>query len=296
MKPFSYDLAVAYRIYPKVSTGRFPPPVFSDDKLKLAEFCLQSYKNSLGQLHVKMWVILNACPPEYEAMVKRVWGEEHLVVLHYPGVGPGTTVREQLRILTEQTDAEIVHFGEDDYFYLPDQMPLAVEFFRQTPEADFIAPYEGGELFKSDLNKMQFKQKHFCGKVWHSCIAATHTFMARRSSLLESQSMIHRLYVARKGGTIPDLGMWMALTKKRIFNPFKFLQWTLTHRWFWAGSIFLSWYYCWRQILFGRRYTLWLPQTCIANHMGVGLEAGGIDWQKEFQRQLASHPLGGKKN
>ena len=44
---YNYDLAVAYRIYPGVSKV---PPVFSQDKLKLAEFCLKSFKDSLGDL------------------------------------------------------------------------------------------------------------------------------------------------------------------------------------------------------------------------------------------------------
>ena len=294
MNPFSYDLAVAYRIYPKISTNGKPPPIFPDDKFQLAEFCLRSYKNSVSGLRVKMWALLNGCPPEYEAMFRRIWPSEDLVVVHYPGVGPGKTVDEQRRILTEQTDAKIVQFAEDDYFYLPGQFRLAVDFIRQNPDADFVAPYEGAELFKTDLNRMQFEQRQFAGRVWHSCIGATHTFVARRASLLECHHLIHKLVLIHKGKTIPDLAMWMALTKKRIFNPFKFIQWSFTRRWFWAGSIYLSWFYCWKQILFGRRYSIWLPQPCIANHMVVGLEGGGVDWQSEFQRQLTSNsPAGG---
>ncbi|HXE41689.1 MAG TPA: hypothetical protein VN516_01600, partial [Candidatus Baltobacteraceae bacterium] len=68
----------------------------------------------------------------------------------------------------------------------------------------------------------------------------------------------------------------------------KFVKWSVTKR-YWAGSIFLAWYYCWKQILFGRRFTLWTPCPSIATHMVAGLEAPGIDWQKEFQKQLASH-------
>jgi len=45
MNEFKHDLAVAYRIYPKVSSH--PPPVFADDKLKLAQLCLNSFKASL---------------------------------------------------------------------------------------------------------------------------------------------------------------------------------------------------------------------------------------------------------
>lgn len=288
MNPFRYDLAVAWRIYPQISTSGNPPPIFSDNKLKLAEFCLHSYRNSLGGLRVKMWALLNGCPPEYEAMFKRIWPREDLVLMPYPGVGAGTTVGEQTRILAEQTDAEFVHLAEDDYFYLPGQVETAVEFFRQNPDADFIAPYESSDFYTADLHRMRFEQRQFAGKIWSACISATHTFMARQSSLRECRGLVEGLVRTHKGRTIPDLAMWMALTKKRVFNPVKFVRWTLTRRWFWAGSIVLCWYYCWRQLSSGRRYKLWSPHPCLATHMVQGLEAPGVDWQGEFQKQLAS--------
>jgi len=292
MSQFSYDLAVAYRIYPKISTNGPAAQVFGDDKLKLAEFCLQSFKNSLEGLRVKVWALLNDCPPAYESIFTKLWAPEDLVLLRYPGVGAGVTLREQARILMEQTDAEIVHFAEDDYFYLPGQVQLAVSFLKHNPDADFIAPYESHDIYTSELHNLNFEKRVFAGKVWSSCISATHTFLAKRASLIECQDLFHRLFRAYKEKGIPDLAMWMALTKKRIFNPFKFFQWSVTRRWFWAGSIFLSWYFCWRQILFGRRYKLWSPHPGLANHMVAGLESPGIDWHKEFQKQLTGVPPG----
>lgn len=286
MKQFSYDVVVAYRVYPKISTNGNPPPVFPDDKLKLTEFCLQSYKNSLGGLRVKMWAILNTCPPEYEALFRRIWPAEDLEIVKLTGAGPGNTVHKQLEILVAQTDAEIVHFAEDDYFYLPGQLLAAVDFIRQNPDADFIAPYESSDFYEIDLHRMDFETRQVGGRVWNSCLSATHTFMARRAALIECQDMIRRLVRIHKGKTIPDLAMWAALTKKRIFNPVKFIQWSLTRRWFWAGSMALAWYWCWRQILFGRKYKLWSPHPCLANHMVTGLAAPGVDWRNEFQKQL----------
>ena len=46
------DLAIAYRIYPGISKI---PPIYSDDKFKLSELCLRSFKQSLGGLRVKIW-------------------------------------------------------------------------------------------------------------------------------------------------------------------------------------------------------------------------------------------------
>jgi hypothetical protein len=288
MSRFSYDLAVAYRIYPKISIScANRPPIFSEDKLKLAELCLKSFKNSLGGLRVKLWALLNDCPTAYESIFTKLWAPEDLVLLRYPGVGAGTTLHEQARILMEQTDAEIVHFAEDDYFYLPDQFHLAVDFLKQNPDADFVAPYQGLGFYTGDMENLSRETRVFGGKDWNSCVSTTHTFLAKRAALIECQDLFHRLFRALRGRGVPDLAMWMALTKKRVFNPIKFIYWLVPHR-FWAGSMVLAWYYCWRQILFGRRYTLWSPHPAIATHMVAGLEAPGIDWQKEFQRQTAS--------
>jgi len=287
MSLFSYDLAVAYRIYPKISRSKHKPQVFPEDKLKLAEFCLKSFKNSLGKLRVKLWVLLDNCPPVYETLFTQLWNQGDLVLTRYPGVGDGATLREQTRILMEQTDAEIVYFAEDDYFYLPNQFQLVVDFLKQNPDADFVAPLESSDFYTADLHKITRETRNFAGKKWNVCVSTTHTFLCKRDTLLESCG----IFLTSYGRISPDLSKWMALTKKRIFNPIKFMKWSLTHRWFWAGSMVISWYFCWRQILFGRRYTLWSPHPAIANHMGTGVESPGIDWQNEFQKQLAGNLL-----
>jgi len=287
MSQFSYDVAATYRIYPKMSSNL--PPIFPDDKLKLAELCLKSFKNSVRGLRVKLWVLLNDCPPAYEAMFKQLWGEEDLVLVRYPGVAAGATLHEASRILREQTDAEIVYFADDDYFYLPDEFRLGVDFLKQYPDADFLAFYDHIDLSTTDLHNLPCETREFGGKKWKSCVSTTHTFLATRKALIEVQKLFLDLFLAFGGGVSPDLAMWMALTKKRVFNPVKFLHWSILHQ-YWAASIFYAWFYGWRQILFGRRYTLWSPVPSIATHMVAGQEAPGINWQKEFEKQMASVP------
>jgi hypothetical protein len=283
MSQFSYDLAVAYRIYPKMSAAR--PPVFAEDKFKLAELCVKSFKDSLGGLRVKLWVLLNNCPPEYETLFTQLWPAENLVLVRYPGVSGGTTLHEQLRLLMEQTDAGIVYLAEDDYFYLPGQFQLAVNFLKQNPDADFATPYDSPDLHKTDLHNCFDETRSLGGKNWRSSVSTTHTFLAKRAALIECRKLFDKLFHAFPGRPSPDLAMWMALTKKRVFNPVKFLCWLAAHR-YWSASIFLSWFYCWRQILFGRRYTLWTPHPSIATHMDAKLEAPGIDWRKEYKTRM----------
>jgi hypothetical protein len=284
MSQFSYDLAVAYRIYSGRQTS--PASIFADDKFKLVELCFNSFKNSLGGMRVKLWVILNGCPPEYDAMIKRVWGAENLVLVHFPGVSSTTTHYEASRILMDQTDAEIVYFSDDDYFYLPGQFPLAVDFLKQNADVDFVTLYDHPDLYTTDLHNLPGQTRMFSGKNWGSCISTCHTFLAKRAALIELRRLYMDIFKAVPKSVVPDLCFWMALTKKRVFNPVKFACWSVSKP-YWAGSIFLAWYYFWRQILFGRRYSLWGPRPSIATHMCAGVEAPGIDWQKEFQRQIA---------
>ena len=162
MSQFGYDLAVAYRIYPKMSTA--PPPVFAEDKFKLAELCLKSFKDSLGGLRVKLWALLNNCPAEYEALFTKLWPAEDLVLVRFPGVAAGTTLYEQFRILAEQTDAEIVYFAEDDYFYLPGQFELAVDFQAKS-RCRFCDSHDYPDQHKTDSGRpFPLKQGHLAAK------------------------------------------------------------------------------------------------------------------------------------
>ena len=106
-----------------------------------------------------MWVLLNNCPPAYEALFTQLWSSEDLVLVRFPGVAAGTTLHEQFRILVEQTDAEIVYFAEDDYFYLPGQFQQAVNFLKQNPDADFATPYDHPDLHSTDLHNHQRDKK-----------------------------------------------------------------------------------------------------------------------------------------
>src|SRR5579864_4372641 len=125
----SYDLAVAYRIYPKVSPPARNLP-FGDDKFRQAEICLRSFKNSLGSLRVKLWAILDGCPEEYRALFERYFSPENLVLLETKRIGNRATYAKQLDILLSQSDSEFVYLAEDDYLYLPDGFPLLLSFLR----------------------------------------------------------------------------------------------------------------------------------------------------------------------
>src|SRR5258706_10992724 len=100
---FSYDLAVAYRIYPKVARPALGLPL-SHDKLQLADACLRSFRESLGTLRVKLWVLLDACPPEYEEMLFRYFDREQLVLIPLQKTGNLGTFEQQIDILSNRSE------------------------------------------------------------------------------------------------------------------------------------------------------------------------------------------------
>jgi len=81
--------------------------------------------------------------------------------------------------------------------------------------------------------------------------------------------------------TNPDLAMWMALTKKRVLNPWSWIR-SAKDGLFFPASHALAWRYAWRQILFGKRRTLWSPTPSLITHMERTGLAPGVNWTKIF--------------
>src|ERR1700683_3904958 len=78
------DLAIAYRIYPGISKS---PAFFPTDKFKLSEMCLWSFKKALGGLRVKIWALLDGCPPEYETLFRETFQSDDLEILWLDKIG-----------------------------------------------------------------------------------------------------------------------------------------------------------------------------------------------------------------
>src|SRR5438552_10118247 len=147
-----YDLAVAYRVYPVVSKPARGLP-FGDDKYILSEVCLKSFKESLGTLRAKIWVLLDSCPNEYEALFRRYADPDDLVIVRLDKVGNRATFAKQIDILVEQGDADVVYFAEDDYFYLPGQFREMLDFLTAHDDVDFVSPHDHPDCYKLDLHR-----------------------------------------------------------------------------------------------------------------------------------------------
>ena len=273
----SCDVAIAYRIYPKVAEDAVPLP-FSDDKLRLSEVCLKSFKASLAGLRVKVWVLLDSCPPEFAELFKKYFCPEELILLNLEGSGNEATFRKQLDILITQQDAEVVYFAEDDYFYLPDQFRGMIDFLLAHEDVDFVSPYDHLDCYTMELHLQPKWLRVYGGRHWRTAASTCLTFLTRRGTLRETET-VFRNYKRRSF----DCSLWLSLTKRRVLSPVFFCRHLIREPYF-CKTIAKSWLYCWRQILFGKRRTLWIPIPGVATHLSAHALSPNIDWPALMQQ------------
>jgi hypothetical protein len=269
-----YDIAVAYRICPHMS--RTLPPVFADSKYNLSALCLRSFKAALAGIKAKIWVILDNCPKEYEDLFTSQWASEDLVLVRCPGIGNAATFGRQVEVLANQSDAEFVFLAEDDFFYLPGRFHLMLDLIRNNPDVDFCSPYDHPDFYNHSFHLHPMRIKVEQGQVWKTANGTICTFLTRQSTLQEARSVL--LSYACKNS---DAGMWLSLTKQHVLNPYDLLAqpFICPYR---GWSLACAWYFNWRQILFGRRYVLWIPVPSLATHMAAPYLAPHVDWEREF--------------
>lgn len=252
-----YDLSVAYRIYPKISKR---PPVITDNKYKLAELCLKSFKNSLGSLKVKMFVLLDNCPSAYMRLFEKYFEKEHLDFRNLGGVGNYATFDLQIKILLEQNYSEVIYFAEDDYFYMPDQFEEMINFFKENNDVDFVSPYDHLDYYTLELHNHPSYIKATDKRHWRTASSTCLTFLTDKSTLKDTKNV----FETYTRGNLDSI-LWLSLTK---YNPLRRLNFIrcLKKRQF-PVIIMGSWRYSARQILFGRKWKLWTPMPTIAIHM-----------------------------
>jgi hypothetical protein len=264
---------VAYRIYPRVSKV---PVFFPEDKLKLAQLCLQSFRASLGSVRAKMFVLLDNCPPEFEALFLENFPSEDIKLIRLDGIGNLQTFSRQIEILLEQEDAEMVYFAEDDYLYLPAQFGTMLNFLREFPDADFISPYDHADYYSLPLHGGPQLTREYEGRKWHTAASTCLTFLTTKTTLAKTRRIL-RTYTYRN----PDVCLWLSLTKQVVFSP-RMIWKCFRKGMALGGFVVVSWLYGWPQILAGRRRKLWIPTPSIATHTEKQFLAPGVDWIAQF--------------
>jgi hypothetical protein len=270
-----YDLAVAYRVYPKVSKPSLGLP-FDDDKYRQAELALRSFRRSLDGLRVKVWAVLDGCPAEYEEMFRRYFAAEDLVLVPMDQVGNHGTFAKQVDILLAQTDADAVYFAEDDYLYLPGAFAAMLAFLRGGRRVDFVTSYDHPDCYALPLHDFPKQMQIFKGAHWRNAASTCLTFLTTKGVLAEYEA-VFRSY--SKGNY--DSSLWLSLTKYRILNPVSVVRFLTMDR-LMRRIMVKSWLYGWQQNLFGRTAMLWAPVPSIGLHLNIDHPAPGFDLAAEM--------------
>jgi hypothetical protein len=247
----------------------------------MSEVCLRSFRRSLGDLRVKVWVLLDGCPPSYADLFRSCFSAQDLELISLGGVGNHQTFLEQIKILAEQEDAEMVYFAEDDYYYLPGQFHLMTEFLQAFPDVDFVSPYDHLDCYTLDLHRRPKWLRVFASHHWRTAASTCLTFLTTRERLRETR----RTFRSYSQGN-SDCSLWLDLTKESLFRPVDFVRWTIQQQQL-AKIVVKAWLFGLPQILFGRSYKLWVPVPGVATHMVAGLLSPTIDWQALIENENA---------
>ncbi len=278
------DVAIAYRICPKVAESAHGLPL-SDDKLRLAEMCLKSFRESLGDLRVRLWAILDGCPAEYAQLFTKYFDPHEVVTVELSGAGNRATFQKQIEILLAQEESEMVYFAEDDYFYLSRQFRCMIDFLSEHEDVDFVSPYDHLDCYTLDLHREPKWMKVYGGRHWRTATSTCLTFLTQKETLKQTKGAL----LSYKRRSL-DCSTWLSLTKHRVFNPIFFVRHLVRERFF-SKIILKSWLYCWPQILFGRRWKLWIPVPGLATHLDVKALSPSVDWRglmEEATRQAVT--------
>ncbi len=282
-----YDLAVAYRIYPKVSKPSLGLP-FEDDKLHQAELCVRSFARAVASLKVKIWAVMDSCPPEYEAMFRRYFAPEDLVLVPLTKAGNFGTFSRQMDILLSQTDAEAVYFAEDDYLYLPSDFSLMLRFLEQGKDVHFVSALDHPDDYCLDFHRGPKWVQIFEGTHWRSAASTCLTFLTTKKTL-QRYTRIFRSYERDNY----DTSLWMSVTKHRLFHIFSPVIYNAEDKFFNLRALMKAWIYGFRQNLFGARARLWVPMPSLALHLDRHHPAPGFDmtaWMLEEDRRSPGSP------
>jgi len=266
------ELAIAYRVYPGISKH---PALFPTDKLKLSEICLRSFQRALGRLRVKIWVLLDGCPPEYESLFRETLAQHKLEIIRLNGLGNLGTFSLQIDLLIRQKEAEFVYFAEDDYFYLPGAIETMVGFMRENRDADFVTAYDHPDSYSTSSKHERHAIRPWGDRYWRTASSTCLTFLTSRDTLRCNEN-VFRSYCAGNH----DCSLWLALTQKlELLRPRVHLCDSLRLK-IWIKA----WFWGWRRILLGRRYRLWAPLPTLSTHLESTCLSPLVDWQNEFRK------------
>lgn len=264
-----HDVAIAVRVYPGLSQGALAPR-----KEHVVRASLRSLRNSLGDVRARIWVILDGCPPAYDELIRDSLDGIEPDVVRLDGVGNAASFLRQVNLLSEQSESDLVYCLEDDYLHRPLGMPALIGFLRDHDDVDFVSPYDHPDYTRLRLHQHGRAVRDHGGYRWQTRASTTLTFLTRRETLSATRGMFATFQRRNY-----DASIWLALTRKQVFNPLVAVE-RLTSDQLMARILAKAWLFGWRQILSGRTRTLWTPAPSVAVHMKEGMMTHEDEWMR----------------
>ncbi len=108
------------------------------------------------------------------------------------------------------------------------------------------------------------------------------TFLTTKETLNKTKEIFN---LKEFKGYVKDLPsdaiFWECLTKSQVFKLFRIIRLILKNRGFYY-LYGIAWRYGWKQILFGKKWDIWVPVPTIATHMQYNHLSPSIDWNSVF--------------
>jgi hypothetical protein len=266
----SYDVAVAWRIYPGVSKT---PIIHSKDKFQLVKTCLISFLKTAEDINVKYYFILDGCPDSYQKLIEELFFAKSFSIHKTDSIGNLATFKLQVNILSRQTDADIVYFAEDDYLYKPGEFRKMIELVKTAKNVDFASCYFNTDIYTHPIHQHKRVIRHTVDHLWISSSSTCMTFMTKKKILLDTQKI---LLTYSKGNN--DCAMWLVLTKTHIYNPARYLKYFLLEDKESFNIMKVAVKYSFRYFFSFRRYKLWIPYPGIGTHLEQGMVMNPDEW------------------
>lgn len=259
----SYDMVVAWRIYPGVSKT---PIIHSSDKFELVKTCLLSFLHSASGIKIKYHFILDGCPENYDKLIEELFHDQVFTTIKTNQIGNLATFSLQVDILSKQEDADIVYFAEDDYLYKPEQFKKMLTLIQSNEDVDFVSCYFSPDIYTHPIHQHQREIKYSNEHMWISASSTCMTFLTTKRIL---QRVKKTLLTYSKGNN--DCALWLVLTKTHIYNPFRYLKYFMLKDKESFNIMKVAVKYSFRYFFSLHRYKLWIPFPGIGTHLERGL-------------------------
>ena len=199
------QIEVFYRICP-FSNGK--SPVFTDDKYRLAEFCLRSYVAAFPM--AKTTFILDSCPPEYHRLV-----EDYGRIVAEDNMGNIGSYLKQLELTNRLDDEQPAYLAEDDYYYLPQAGRLVVGAINA---GGFVTPSDFAEFYQNKIDLSHAPKRNIEGHTFRRVPSSCLTF-GGKAKLFKAN---YQTFV-RYG--ISDYPMWLEVGQRYpLYAPYPTLS------------------------------------------------------------------------